>query len=268
VTGDNSTFASDTGWWSITGSITGGVYVGTAVVSGGGFIGRNLLCLPYKKYRVNYTVVGYSSGGVYPRIGTGADTVTGAVRNANGTYSDEITNLAGTVFGFIASGISTLNIDDVTIYEIGATIALEPEGIQPSPGQWLDSSSNKLHALQPATGSSLTRFKDTFEIKWTNTWAGDHTAQYIGGINQSILPVGCYIDSIIGVITGATIEDIILGDGSDTDRWVTITTGLAAGTKSFTIASPISDGTNYKLVVDPDANFTGSIAWTITGRIL
>jgi hypothetical protein len=83
-----------------------------------------------------------------------------------------------------------------------------------------------------------------------------------------MLPPNCYIESIIGVVTGSTIEDIIIGDGSDTDHWVEITTGLAAGTYSFALANRISDGTNYKLVVDPDANFTGSIAFTIKGIIL
>lgn len=158
--------------------------------------------------------------------------------------------------------------DDISIVKVGATLALESEGIQPAPGQWLDSSTNKLHAMQPASGSSLLRKKDTFEVRWTNTWAGTHEAQYIGGFNQAVLPANCYIESIIGVISGSTIEDIIIGDGSDTDRWVTITSGLSAGTTSFTLANRISDGTNYKLVVDPDANFTGSIAWTIKGIIL
>ena len=165
-------------------------------------------------------------------------------------------------------GDDVFYIKNMVITEIGATLALEPEGIQPAPGQWLDSSSNLLHAMQPAAGSSLTRRKKDFEVRWTNTWAGSHEAQYIGGVNQAILPVGCYIQSIIGVITGGTINDIIIGDGSDDNRFVTITTGLAAGTVAFAIASPISDGTNYKLVVDPDANFTGSIAWTIKGIIL
>jgi hypothetical protein len=70
------------------------------------------------------------------------------------------------------------------------------------------------------------------------------------------------------VITGTTIEDIIVGDGSDTDHWVELTTGLVVGTYSLAVSNRISDGTNYKLVVDPDANFTGSIVWTIKGFIL
>jgi len=49
---------------------------------------------------------------------------------------------------------------------------------------------------------------------------------------------------------------------------VEITTGLAAGTYSFAIANRISDGTNFKMTVTPDAAFTGSIVWTIKGIIL
>jgi hypothetical protein len=162
-------------------------------------------------------------------------------------------------------------IKNTVLTEIGATLALEPEGIQPNPGQWLDSSTNKLHAWQPAAGSSLVRNMRTFEIRGTNTWAGTHEAQSIAwatDASKAILPVGCYITDIIGVVAGATIEDIIVGDGSDTDRWVAVTTGLAAGTTAFTIANRISDGTNYEMVVDPDANFTGSITWLIRGIIL
>ena len=176
----------------------------------------------------------------------------------SGDYTASFTGTNGDVF----------YVKNIVVKPAGIVIALEPEGIQPSPGQWLDSSTNKLHAMQPATGSSLVRKLDTFRINWTNTWAATHELQYIGGVNQAILPANCYIDSIIGVIAGATIEDVIVGDGSDTDRWVAITTGLAAGTKTFTIANNNSDGTNKKMTVDPDANFTGSITWTITGRIL
>jgi hypothetical protein len=142
------------------------------------------------------------------------------------------------------------------------------KNIQPAPGQWLDSSSNKLHAIQPASGSSLTRQKLNFEIRWTNSWTATNEAQYIGGVNQAILPPNCYIQSIIGVITGADVQDIIIGDGSDTNHWVEITAGLSTGTVSFSIANATSDGTNYKMVVDPDTDCTMSISWTIKGYIL
>lgn len=185
---------------------------------------------------------------------------------------DDFTNIGGTNASgsrFVATGTTpTTWTNGSSVRPAVATLLLEPEGIQPAPGQWLDASSNKLHAMQPAAGSSLVRPKRDGEVRWTNTWAGSHEAQYIGGVNQAILPANAYIESIVGVITGSTVEDIIVGDGSDTDRWVALTSGLAAGTVAFTLANRISDGTNRKMAVDPDANFTGSIVWTIKYTIL
>lgn len=170
--------------------------------------------------------------------------------------------------GISINGPLEQTVSNFKIVKLGATLCLVPELAQPSPGQWLDASTNKLHARYPAAGATLTRPKQDFTIKWTNTWAASHELQYLGGINQEILPANAYIESIIGVVSGATIEDIIVGDGSDTDRWVEVTTGLAAGTYSFAIANRISDGSNFKMTVDPDNNMTGSIAWTIRGIIL
>uniref|UniRef100_A0A6M3KXB5 Lectin/glucanase superfamily protein n=1 Tax=viral metagenome TaxID=1070528 RepID=A0A6M3KXB5_9ZZZZ len=231
------------------------------------------------KYKVSFTSSGVT--GTAPTYGPAKDVdgtaLTGGVQTNTvvaGINTYEFTageTATGTVVwsSILESGVTTeYTISLFSITKLGATLALESEGIQPAPGQWLDGSGNKLHAMQPATGSSLVRFKRDFEVRWTNTWAGTHEAQYIGGVNQAILPVGCYITSIIGVVAGATIEDIIVGDGSDTDHWVAVTTGLAAGTTAFTIANAISDATNYKMVVDPDANFTGTIAWTVRGIIL
>jgi hypothetical protein len=180
---------------------------------------------------------------------------------SNGTYS------------FTGSGSSSddlIYLKNIVITELGAIAAYDSNGLQPDGTQWLDSTPNKCHLVQP-TGTAagfLQKYKRNFEIRWTCTWNGTHEAQYIGGFNQAVLPANCYITDIIGVISGTVINDIILGDGSDTDRWVAVTSGLAAGTVSFTPANRVSDGTNCKMVVDPDANFTGSIAFTIRGIIL
>ena len=181
--------------------------------------------------------------------------------------------LKGTAINFAGAGSSSDDIvflKNITIEEVGSLVCYDSNGIQPGGSQWLDTSTNKRHLMQPdgTTGGFLQKFKKNFEIRWTCIWNGTHEAQYIGGQNRAILPVGCYITSIIGTVSGATINDIIIGDGSDTDHWVAITSGLAAGVVNFTIANPTSDGTNYKLVVDPDANFTGSISWVICGFIL
>ena len=167
-----------------------------------------------------------------------------------------------------AAGTATFLIDDASNVQSGVTGEWNAEDAQGNTNQIFDRSGNKNHAKLPASGATRIPVKRDFEVLWTNTWAGTHEAQYIGGVNQAILNSKAYITSIVGTVSGATIEDIIIGDGSDGDRFVTITTGLAAGTTSFSIASPTTDGTNLKLVVDPDANFTGSIAFVIRGYIL
>ena len=169
----------------------------------------------------------------------------------------------------VATG-SIYYVKESFIYKSGATMALLPQDIQYDTGQWFDASSNTGGGMMPATGATVNNkaLAEARQVRWTNTWAGTQELQYIGGVNQAILPAKAYIESIIGIVSGATVEDIIVGDGSDTDRYVTITTGLAAGTVTFTLANRTTDGTNLKLTVDPDANATMSIVWTITYRIL
>ena len=157
------------------------------------------------------------------------------------------------------------------ITALGITTSLSAEDCQSDTGQILDRA-NSNHALMPASGATrIPRKTEGLVARWTNTWAETHEAQYIGGVNQPILPARAYITSIIGVITstgGSGVQDVIVGDGSDTDRYVTITTALAAGTQTFTLAANTTDLTNLKLTVDPDANCSMIIAWTITYNIL
>ena len=162
----------------------------------------------------------------------------------------------------------TLYVEGISSTQVGVTGWWDAEDCQGNTAQILDRSVNKNHAKLPVAGATRIPSMREFEIRWTNTWAGTHEAQYIGGVNEAILNAKAFITSIAGTVSGTTIEDIIIGDGSDADRFVTITTGLAAGTTAFAIASPTTDGTNLKLVVDPDANFTGSIAFVIRGYIL
>ena len=169
------------------------------------------------------------------------------------------------LFKNTAGAIQSIQADNFDYKVIGLTSELIASNAQSDTGQILDSSGNKNHALLPASGATVVGrpVSQTREVRWTNTWAGTNELQYIGGVNQAILPSNAYIESIVGTVSGATPHDIIIGDGSDTDRYVTITTGLAAGTTSFTLANRTTDGTNLKLTVDPDTNATMSIAWVI-----
>jgi hypothetical protein len=161
-------------------------------------------------------------------------------------------------------------VHGVETVRTGLTSELLASNAQSDTGQIFDTSGNKNHALLPASGATIVGrpVSQTREVRWTNTWAGTNELQYIGGVNQAILPANAYIESIIGTVSGATPHDIIIGDGSDTDRYVTITTGLAAGTTNFALAARTTDGTNLKLTVDPDTNATMSIAWVIRYSVL
>jgi len=120
--------------------------------------------------------------------------------------------------------------------------------------------------MQPASGSNITRKQDRFEVRWANTWAGTHEAQYVGGVNQAVLPSANIRIESITMRCSATGVNVILGDGSATSRWVA---SVALATYlDCTVANRNHDGTNRKLVIDPDAIYTGTITTTIVGRIL
>jgi hypothetical protein len=174
------------------------------------------------------------------------------------------------LFKNTAGAIQSIQADNFDYKVIGLTSELLASNAQSNTGQIFDTSGNKNHALLPASGATVVGrpVSQTREVRWTNTWAGTNELQYIGGVNQAILPANAYIESIVGTVSGATPHDIIVGDGSDTDRYVTITTGLAAGTTSFTLANRTTDGTNLKLTVDPDTDATMSIAWVISYKTL
>jgi hypothetical protein len=196
----------------------------------------------------------------------------GAIDISEVAQTDSFTIRRVTAAGLYTSisGGLTFYTKDVEIKSIGLVSELLASNAQSNTGQIFDTSGNKNHALLPASGATVVGrpVSQTREVRWTNTWDGTNELQYIGGVNQAILPANAYIESIIGTVSGATPHDIIIGDGSDTDRYVTITTGLAAGTTNFALAARTTDGTNLKLTVDPDTDATMSIAWVISYRTL
>jgi hypothetical protein len=159
ITGDNSTFASDTGWWGKNTGVTisGGV-THFANVSSWGLI-RDIGIITSKKYIVTFTISNYVSGSVYAGVGSGAN---GTSRTANGTYTEEITASGNSYFYLYGNG-ATCDIDNITLSVVGATLALEPEGIQND--KWYGSA-NSLNASYPAAGWSLAR---NLNVPRTNT---------------------------------------------------------------------------------------------------
>lgn len=263
-----------------------GVYDGKFVYSSGTsaiYITTTTIPVSNKTYRLSFDVKGSTSGLTIGRVQCRTNTTgaaSGGSQNLTGTVAITTTTSRAsftfvpsvaiqsfrldTLSGFAAA--DTFQIDNISVVCIGITSELLAQNAQTDNGQVLDSSGNKQHAKLAEAGMSTQGAISARrrEVRWTNTWAGTLELQYIGGINQAILPSNAYIESIVGTVSGATPHDIIVGDGSDTDRYVTITTALAAGTNTFTVANRTTDATNLKLTVTPDTAATMSIAWVIT----
>ena len=218
----------------------------------------------------NFTIVSEAGdiGGVFssPITTRGVIQTIDSVWTVGGLRSDVGSALTAWVYSSAGAGFVYIRVVQVNI--LGITAQYNAQDAQSNTGQLFDSSSNKNHALLPADGATVLPRRLSGEVRWTNTWAGTNELQYIGGVNQAILPANAYIESIIGTVSGATPHDIIIGDGSDTDRYVTITTGLAAGTTNFALAARTTGGTNLKLTVDPNTDATMSIAWVISYKTL
>jgi len=171
------------------------------------------------------------------------------------------TDAGGDDVFYIANGM--------TVEKLGCTQSLESCGIDASL-QWKDSSTNKFHAMLPAAGATPLVDVKTFEIRGENTYAGAHAAQPVTGIDQAVFPASTpiFIEQWLMTIAGTTVHDILIGDGSDVDRWVAITSGIAAGKSALTVANAVDDGTNLKMVLDPDTNATAVYSSVVSGRVM
>jgi hypothetical protein len=283
----NGSFDSDITSWTVGGNITAAFSSGEAEInlngaytstSGNWFFQGSIFSDTSKRYTLEFDATHISgAGSLVATSGFKLITVITAAANGGVKTRYKITfvpidltgsaiNLDRLAFSGGTATTATWKIDNVTVKQTGITSEILASNAQSDTGQIFDTSGNKNHALLPASGATVVGrpVSQTREVRWTNTWDGTNELQYIGGVNQAILPANAYIESIVGTVSGATPHDIIIGDGSDTDRYVTITTGLAAGTTNFALAARTTDGTNLKLTVDPDTDATMSIAWVIS----
>ena len=161
ITGNDSTFAGASNWENVNiasyDETTGGVL--TVTVNAANQCCRllvaNATTVVGKKYRLTFTVSSIA-GALGWRILSYAGVGSGFDFTTDGTHSFEFTALdTGGLMLYALSNNSSGVFDNFLLYEIGATLALEPENI--GNGVWYDSSKNNLTATMPATGWSLTR---------------------------------------------------------------------------------------------------------------
>ena len=191
-----------------------------------------------KRYRIEFDLANYAGGwqltDYAQYIGFGYVTL------GNGHYKLEFVNSNLSCFGGICIGAlaanSTGDFDNFTIVEIGATLALDPEGIQY--GRWLDSSSNDLTGIMPATGWNLTKQIPTPHCQTnllTNTqWGAMNGNELTVEVNATAIPTDFNIGS--SFVTGNDSTFAGAGNWVDGAGW-SVTGGVhraGAGTATAT----------------------------------
>ena len=150
ITGDNSTFASDTGYWTKSSATIGS---GVCTLSAGGYIYKSSFYSGVgRRYRLVVTINSIVSGNLQVNIGNSAVNITGAT--APGTYTFEYAvESPGTAPLAIAATTGQIVIDNVLVYPLGLLLA--PDAGQAGGGlTWYDTSGNAANITLPATGVS------------------------------------------------------------------------------------------------------------------
>lgn len=252
ITGDNSTFATDTGFWTRTGTASIGSNVCT--LPGTSSIFRPALCTIGKRYRITLTL----SGGSVSI--TNADLVTYGTISGAGTGSLEFTAQAAAAIQ-IVNFSGSITVDNVTLLPLGAIFA--PEANAAGNGyQWKDMSGNKADITVPTSGVSwAVPSNRPNSVRGTLTWSGTHESKSLLG--QRALPDGAVLTLLTRKATVASSgSGATIGTTNSATRWqaaATYTTAKAVGTIANALPAGTAAGDN-DIVVDPDtANYTGSI---------
>lgn len=121
VTGDNSTFASDTDWWTkADGNVTIADGVAKLTTSTGDGLYKELLTVG-KKYNATYTILNTTLGQAKVNVGGNL-----FLRN-NGTYTEYADPATTIYFQFYSAVSSTYQVDNVSIVQAGCLLDLTAE---------------------------------------------------------------------------------------------------------------------------------------------
>lgn len=142
ITGDNSDFDTDTGWWTQTNAT---IAAGSATISANGNIRRPGLLTVGTRYRATYTVSSVTGAGYFSDSAKAFGVFTTA-----GTASFEFV-AGGTEFSAACNPGNDAVLDSVTLIPLG--LLLSSDTAQPAAGlKWYDTSGNSATITLPASG--------------------------------------------------------------------------------------------------------------------
>ncbi len=224
ITGDDSTFDSDTGFW-IKGTgwtIANGKATATNAIE---TMQSNSFLKKGKRYRVKFTITDYSGTGdcgipdgrfIDIQMIQGSD-----IRQSSiGTIEFEGTALT-TLLEFYGQSTNIISIDDVTCYQVGCVIELKPENAGAM--AWIESMNN-LHAAIYGNPICLARNMD-----------------YKGGISTTTVqlvnsqPANSILKQVIVINNANAVNTISLGTTTNADEILNAVAVNALATKVINI---------------------------------
>lgn len=181
-----------------------------------------------KSYLVTYTISGYSAGGAFIRL---ANNIATTIKSADGTFSEIVTiaTASDQLIRIIASGTTTLNIDDVSIKEIDFTAGLLFDGVD----NFLKANAFTLN--QPTTVYILGK-----QITWTlNDTLFDGDTTNTGRLYQKTATPQLTIIADNSALTPLDTTDLLID--------------------TYGVVNVVVDGVNSSIQVNNNAAVTGSL---------
>lgn len=254
-------FSDSTNWYLGSGwVISGGVLAVNNASNPSSAYKIGIAGITGKKYQITYTIKSYTSGSVRPLV-FGASGIT---RNAAGTYTDIITASSGSnsvAYFQVMSSNTTLEIGDVSVLQVGATLSLQPDNIYQD--KWIDNSTNNNHATPVGSPIILTQdqFKESDQLSdymfATNIAAGTANKDFT-------LPAGYFVEKIqvsngnVGSLTNVQA----VSDATGTP--VTLFSGKTIAAGGYVMYTNLADQTIYTSNKTLRFNATGnSVAMSI-----
>lgn len=259
ITGDNSTFASDTGYWTKSSATIGS---GVCTLSAGGYIYKSSFYSGVgRRYRLVVTINSIVSGNLQVNTGNSAVDITGAT--APGTYTFEYSVASpGTAPLAIAATTGQIVIDNVLIYPLGLLLA--PDAAQAGGGlTWYDTSGNAANITLPASGVT---WNVPSSLKTASGWTFGGTVLAGTAAAQGILASknGSRFISLFSTSggNGAVLFDSTsaLRFGTSTDETGSGFSELARLTASGNVLVGTTTDGGQKLQVAGTAAITGAVA--------
>jgi hypothetical protein len=190
----------------------------------------------------------------------------------SGSATAELTaSLTGTYFlafqiqSADGTGTMSLEIANAEIVKTGLVSELIASNAQSNTGQIIDTSGNRNHALLPASGATVVGANParSRQVRSRHTWTATSELQYLGGVNQEVLPPNAAIEFIDIESNGSLSVNI--GNGTTATQYASAV-ALVSGWNRIALASVFAGATSAtrKLTITPTASATAILNCIVT----